>query len=59
VDLVIADPPFLSEECLSKAAETMRLLSRAGKLVLCTGARRRLQDACIPMPTALTHPTQD
>nr|CAG4641063.1 EOG090X0ABW [Eulimnadia texana] len=36
-DVVIADPPFLSEECLTKTAVTMRLMSK-GPLVLCTGA---------------------
>uniref|UniRef100_A0A0A9X9Y0 Protein-lysine N-methyltransferase CM83_29426 n=2 Tax=Lygus hesperus TaxID=30085 RepID=A0A0A9X9Y0_LYGHE len=35
-DLVIADPPFLSEECLTKTAVTMRFLSNS-KLILCTG----------------------
>lgn len=36
-DLVVADPPFLSEECLSKTAETIKFLSR-DKVILCTGA---------------------
>nr|CAG4646447.1 EOG090X0ABW [Macrothrix elegans] len=36
-DLVVADPPFLSEECLTKTALTMRYLSK-GPLILCTGA---------------------
>ncbi|KAJ8668834.1 hypothetical protein QAD02_000098 [Eretmocerus hayati] len=36
-DLVICDPPFLSEECLSKTAITVRLLMKK-KVVLCTGA---------------------
>ncbi|KAF2883303.1 hypothetical protein ILUMI_22863 [Ignelater luminosus] len=36
-DIVIADPPFLSEECLTKTAVTMKFLTK-GKLVLCTGA---------------------
>ncbi|KAM4797228.1 EEF1A lysine methyltransferase 1 [Rhinophrynus dorsalis] len=36
-DIVIADPPYLSEECLRKTAETIRYLSR-GKILLCTGA---------------------
>lgn len=35
-DLVVADPPFLSEECLAKTAETMTFLSK-GKFLLCTG----------------------
>lgn len=36
-DLVLADPPYLSEECLSKVAQTVRYLSK-GKVLLCTGA---------------------
>lgn len=36
-DLVLADPPYLSEECLSKVAETVKYLSK-GKVLLCTGA---------------------
>ncbi|XP_039277608.1 EEF1A lysine methyltransferase 1 [Nilaparvata lugens] len=36
-DVVIADPPFLSEECLQKTAQTVRFLSK-DKIVLCTGA---------------------
>ena len=35
-DLVIADPPFLSEECLRKTAQTIKLLAK-GKILLCTG----------------------
>ncbi|CAN9497500.1 unnamed protein product [Ophioblennius macclurei] len=36
-DLVVADPPYLSEECLSKVAQTVAYLSK-GKVLLCTGA---------------------
>ncbi|XP_043929124.1 EEF1A lysine methyltransferase 1 isoform X2 [Protopterus annectens] len=35
-DLVIADPPYLSEECLRKTAETIKYLTK-GKILLCTG----------------------
>ena len=35
-DLVVADPPFLSEECLQKTAETIRHLAK-DKILLCTG----------------------
>lgn len=35
-DLIIADPPFLSEECLEKIAATVRGLSK-DKIILCTG----------------------
>ena len=37
-DIVIADPPFLSEECLSKMALSMTYLSKK-KIILCTGKR--------------------
>ncbi|KZS14456.1 Lysine N-methyltransferase N6AMT2 [Daphnia magna] len=36
-EVVVADPPFLSEECLTKTALTMRYLSK-GPLILCTGS---------------------
>ncbi|XP_017714695.1 PREDICTED: protein-lysine N-methyltransferase N6AMT2 [Rhinopithecus bieti] len=36
-DIVIADPPYLSEECLRKTTETIKYLTR-GKILLCTGA---------------------
>ncbi|KAK2905747.1 EEF1A lysine methyltransferase 1 [Channa argus] len=36
-DIVLADPPYLSEECLSKVAKTVKHLSK-GKVLLCTGA---------------------
>lgn len=35
-DIVLADPPFLSEECLTKTSVTIRYLSK-NKIVLCTG----------------------
>ncbi|KAK9877193.1 hypothetical protein WA026_016941 [Henosepilachna vigintioctopunctata] len=36
-DLVIADPPFLSDECLAKTSVTMKYLAK-NKMILCTGA---------------------
>ncbi|XP_003486580.1 EEF1A lysine methyltransferase 1 [Bombus impatiens] len=36
-DLVIADPPFLSDECLTKTALTIKFLAKKD-IVLCTGA---------------------
>ncbi|XP_022916003.2 EEF1A lysine methyltransferase 1 [Onthophagus taurus] len=36
-DLVIADPPFLSEECLMKTVSTMKYIGKE-KYILCTGA---------------------
>lgn len=35
-DLVAADPPFLSEECLTKTSLTIRHLTK-NKILLCTG----------------------
>lgn len=35
-DLVLADPPFLSEECLAKMTQTVKFLTRE-KVILCTG----------------------
>ena len=38
-DLVFADPPFLSDECLTKTMVTVKFLAKDGaKLLLCTGA---------------------
>lgn len=38
-DIVVADPPFLSEECLEKVSKTINfLLKTNGKIILCTGA---------------------
>ncbi|KAG1679703.1 EEF1A lysine methyltransferase 1 [Nymphon striatum] len=36
-DIVIVDPPFLSEECLQKTSETIQYLAES-KIILCTGA---------------------
>ncbi|XP_018321034.1 EEF1A lysine methyltransferase 1 isoform X1 [Agrilus planipennis] len=36
-DLVIADPPFLSDECLTKTAVTLKYLAKEN-IILCTGA---------------------
>lgn len=35
-DLVIVDPPFLSEECLTKSLQTTKSLTRK-HVILCTG----------------------
>lgn len=35
-DLVVVDPPFLSEECLIKSLQTTKSLTRK-HVVLCTG----------------------
>ncbi|KAG2456786.1 XPO4 protein, partial [Polypterus senegalus] len=36
-DIVVADPPYLSEECLTKTAQTIKFLTK-GRILLCTGA---------------------
>ena len=37
-DIVIADPPFLSEECMTKTSVTAKYLSKKeARLVFCTG----------------------
>ncbi|MCP9258159.1 Protein-lysine N-methyltransferase N6AMT2 [Dirofilaria immitis] len=38
-DLIVIDPPFLSDECLIKVSQTVRLLSceSSTKLLICTG----------------------
>lgn len=38
-DVVLADPPYLSQECLANVAQTVKFLSR-GKVLLCTGEAR-------------------
>lgn len=43
-DLVVADPPFLSEECLSKTALTVKYLTK-NRIILCTGKRNLLRCA--------------
>ena len=35
-DLVVADPPYLSEECLRKTSQTVKHLAK-DKILLCTG----------------------
>lgn len=46
-NVVVADPPYLSSECLDKAVQTMRCLGCAGgspaDFFLLTGASMRLQ----------------
>merc|ERR1739838_49880 len=37
-DLVVADPPYLSEECLTKTAITVKYLAKTeAKIIVCTG----------------------
>ncbi|XP_054714817.1 EEF1A lysine methyltransferase 1-like [Uloborus diversus] len=36
-DVVLVDPPYLSEECLEKTAETVKFIGK-DKIILCTGA---------------------
>ena len=35
-DLVVVDPPYLSDECLRKTAQTVKYLAK-DKILLCTG----------------------
>eukprot|EP01114_Cavostelium_apophysatum_P001142 TRINITY_DN10978_c0_g2_i1.p1 TRINITY_DN10978_c0_g2~~TRINITY_DN10978_c0_g2_i1.p1 ORF type:complete len:236 (-),score=28.91 TRINITY_DN10978_c0_g2_i1:52-711(-) len=38
-DVIVLDPPFLSEECFSKSSETvMSLLKKGGKVIIMTGS---------------------
>uniref|UniRef100_F1KZH5 N(6)-adenine-specific DNA methyltransferase 2 n=1 Tax=Ascaris suum TaxID=6253 RepID=F1KZH5_ASCSU len=40
-ELVIVDPPFLSDECIVKVAQSVRLLAKNAantKVIICTGA---------------------
>merc|ERR1712080_758154 len=38
-DVVVADPPFLSEECVTKTSVTVKYLAKKeAKLLYCTGA---------------------
>ncbi|CAH1396106.1 unnamed protein product [Nezara viridula] len=36
-DVVVADPPFLSEDCITKTAVTIKFFTKS-KIILCTGA---------------------
>ncbi|CAH0728642.1 unnamed protein product, partial [Brenthis ino] len=36
-DIIVADPPFLAEECISKTSQTIKLLAK-DKIIVCTGA---------------------
>ena len=45
-DIVVADPPFLSEECLQKVAQTVTYLTR-GKTLLCTGKSASVSDVLV------------
>lgn len=37
-DVIVVDPPFLSEECLTKTAQSITLIKKStSKLIICTG----------------------
>ena len=36
-DVVLADPPFLADECLTKTAVTVKFMAK-NQIILCTGA---------------------
>ena len=44
VDRILADPPFLSDECLTRTAITVRALQKReeNKIIVCTG--RKMED---------------
>ena len=44
VDRILADPPFLSDECLTRTAMTVRTLLKKdiGRTMVCTG--RKMED---------------
>ena len=45
-EVVLADPPYLSDECLTKTAITIRKLA-TDKIILCTGKQtNRLKNFC-------------
>lgn len=45
-DIAVVDPPYLSEECLAKTAETVNFLT-SGKVLLCTGQNYEQQNTCM------------
>ena len=44
--IVVADPPFLSEECLCKVAQTIKFLAQ-DKVILCTGICLFVRATCV------------
>lgn len=50
-DVVLADPPYLSKECLEKVAKTIKYLSK-GKVLLCTGVSEPTPEhVCFSIPS--------
>ena len=47
-DMVVVDPPFLSDECLRKTAETVKFLGK-GNVLLCTGRFHLLRTLTIKL----------
>ncbi|KAJ9592691.1 hypothetical protein L9F63_015635 [Diploptera punctata] len=55
-EIVVADPPFLSEECLTKTAITIKFLAK-DKIILCTGAKmEELADRLLDVKKCEFHP---
>jgi hypothetical protein len=58
-DIVVADPPFLSEECLRKTALTVRYLMKKN-VIVCTGVLREISESsCVillPSPFSVPMP---
>jgi len=55
IDRVLADPPFLSEECLTRTAFTMKSLLKdqnASDIIVCTGSK--MEELLLELFPALT-----
>lgn len=55
-DVVLADPPYLSEECLNKVAQTVKYLAK-GKVLLCTGEPHIAVSVLGLVPFSIPHTT--
>lgn len=55
-DFVLADPPYLSEECLNKVAQTVKYLAK-GKVLLCTGEPHIAVSVLGLVPFSIPHTT--
>jgi len=47
-DVLVVDPPFISDECMVKVAQTVRLLSKPDtRVIFCTGASMEELVSCL------------
>ncbi|KAH8298184.1 hypothetical protein KR018_010558 [Drosophila ironensis] len=62
-DLIVADPPFLSQECISKVSEIITKLQRSkddSKLIFCSGeVVEPWLTACLPVRRCNFHPEHE